>query len=172
MREYRTRGPLGRLAYRLYRNPAVLFGIGPAYTFVLRYRLPGRLTRDGWRAWVSAMATNAATLAVVLAMVWLVGLAPFLLVQLPITLLAATIGVWLFYVQHQFDGTVMGPRAGLERPSGGVARQFALRPSGSSCAGSRPISASITSTTWQAGSPTIAWAGCFATSRRCARSAG
>jgi omega-6 fatty acid desaturase (delta-12 desaturase) len=104
--EFRARGPAGKMAYRLYRHPAVMFGIGPAYLFVLRYRLPSQPLDDGWRLWASAMATNAATLGVVLVMIWLVGLAAFLAVQLPITLLGSTMGVWLFYVQHQFEGTV------------------------------------------------------------------
>jgi len=55
--------------------------------------------------WVSTMATNAGIVVLIAAMVWLVGLVPFLLVQLPITLLATAIGVWLFYVQHQFEDT-------------------------------------------------------------------
>jgi omega-6 fatty acid desaturase (delta-12 desaturase) len=63
------------------------------------------LMRSGWRPWVSAMATNAAIAILVAAAIWLVGIGPFLLVHLPITLLAAAIGVWLFYVQHQFEDT-------------------------------------------------------------------
>ena len=59
----------------------------------------------GWWPWFSTMATNGAIALIVLVMVWLVGVQPFLLVHLPITLLAASIGVWLFYVQHQFENT-------------------------------------------------------------------
>ena len=55
---------------------------------------------------ISTMATNAAIAAVVAAMIWLVGIGPFLLVHLPIMLIAASIGVWLFYIQHQFEHTV------------------------------------------------------------------
>ena len=51
------------------------------------------------------MATNLAIAVLAATMIWLVGLGPFLLVQLPITLLAGSIGVWLFYVQHQFEDT-------------------------------------------------------------------
>jgi len=51
------------------------------------------------------MATNAGILAVLSLLIWLIGLKAVLLVQLPIVLLAASVGVWLFYVQHQFDGT-------------------------------------------------------------------
>ena len=56
--------------------------------------------------WLSTMATNLAIAALAATMIWLVGLGPFLLVQLPITLLAGSIGVWLFYVQHQFEDTL------------------------------------------------------------------
>jgi omega-6 fatty acid desaturase (delta-12 desaturase) len=94
-----------RLGYRLYRNPVVLFGLGPAYLFIVQHRLPFGSMRSSWRPWLSTMATNAAIALIVLVMIWLVGVKPFLLVHVPITLLAASIGVWLFYVQHQFEDT-------------------------------------------------------------------
>jgi acyl-lipid omega-6 desaturase (Delta-12 desaturase) len=103
--EFQARTPWRQSLYRLYRHPLVMFGIGPAYLFLLRHRLPMGLMRSGWRPWVSAMATNAAIAILVAAAIWLVGIGPFLLVHLPITLLAAAIGVWLFYVQHQFEDT-------------------------------------------------------------------
>jgi len=109
--EYLALPRYGRLGYRLYRHPLVMFGIGPAYLFVLQFRLPVGFMRKGWRSWVSPMLTNAAIVLVVTAMIWLVGLGPFLQVHLPVTLLAASIGVWLFYVQHQFEG-VMWSRDG------------------------------------------------------------
>jgi len=105
VREFRTSTPWRRLRYRLYRHPIVMFGLGPAYLFILRHRLPMGLLRGGWEPWISVMATNAAIAILVAVVIWAVGLAPFLLVQLPITILAASIGVWLFYVQHQFEDT-------------------------------------------------------------------
>jgi omega-6 fatty acid desaturase (delta-12 desaturase) len=105
VREFLTLTRGRRLLYRLYRHPIVMFGIGPAYLFILRHRLPMGLTHSGWRHWISAMSTNAAIAVLIATMIWLVGIGPFLLVQLPITLLAASIGVWLFYVQHQFENT-------------------------------------------------------------------
>ena len=104
--EYRALPPKKRLAYRLYRNPIVFLLIGPAYTFLLRHRFPLGPAKRGWRAWLSTLATNAAigTLAAVL--IWQIGLLPFLAVHIPIALIAATAGVWLFYVQHQFEHTV------------------------------------------------------------------
>jgi acyl-lipid omega-6 desaturase (Delta-12 desaturase) len=94
-----------QLLYRLYRHPIVMFGVGPAYLFILRHRLPMGMMRSGWQPWLSTMATNVAIAILVATMVYLVGAGPLLLVQLPITVLAASIGVWLFYVQHQFEDT-------------------------------------------------------------------
>jgi acyl-lipid omega-6 desaturase (Delta-12 desaturase) len=101
--EYQALPPLRRLRYRLYRHPLVLFGLGPGYVFLLRYRLPVGFMRAGPTPWLSTMGTNVAIVALVAAMMWLVGVGPFLLVQLPITLLAGLTGIWLFYVQHQFE---------------------------------------------------------------------
>ena len=105
VREYLARSRWGRLRYRIYRHPVIIFGLGPAYLFILRQRLPADLTRRGWLPWLSAMGTNVAIAALVATMIALVGVVPFLLVHLPIMLLAASIGVWLFYVQHQFEDT-------------------------------------------------------------------
>lgn len=101
--EYRSRSPRGRFLYRLYRSAPVMFVIGPAYMFFLQHRLPFYQMREGWRPWVSTMATNLAIVLLALGMIWLVGLKPFLLVHLPVMALAASMGVWLFYVQHQFE---------------------------------------------------------------------
>jgi omega-6 fatty acid desaturase (delta-12 desaturase) len=103
--EYLATSRLRRLAYRLYRHPLVMFGLGPAYIFLVQYRYPAGEALRRWRSWVSPMATNAAIAAVLVAAMWLVGVRPFLLVHLPIVLLAASIGVWLFYIQHQFEET-------------------------------------------------------------------
>jgi omega-6 fatty acid desaturase (delta-12 desaturase) len=101
--EYRSRSLLGRIAYRTYRNPFVMFGIGPVYLFFLQHRLPFQHMRTGWRPWVSAIGTNAGIALAAGIMIWLVGVRPFAAVHLPVMLLAASIGVWLFYVQHQFE---------------------------------------------------------------------
>jgi len=105
VREYLELPRWRRFKYRLYRNPLVMFGIGPAYNFILRQRLPVGLMRSGWRPWASTMATNVAIAAFAALLIWLVGIGPFLLVHLPITCIGAAIGVWLFYVQHQFEET-------------------------------------------------------------------
>jgi omega-6 fatty acid desaturase (delta-12 desaturase) len=103
--EYRGLPAFRRWTYRLYRHPLVLFGIGPTYQFVLRHRFPAGLTRDGWQPWASTFGTNAAIGLLWVALMLLVGVGPFMLVQLPMTLVAATAGMWLFYVQHQFRST-------------------------------------------------------------------
>ncbi len=105
VREYRSRSWPGRLVYRLYRHPLVMFGLAPAYLFFLQQRLPVGLMRSGWGPWVSTSATNLAIGLIAAALVWSIGIKAFLFVHLPIVLLAATIGVWLFYVQHQFEDT-------------------------------------------------------------------
>jgi omega-6 fatty acid desaturase (delta-12 desaturase) len=105
VREFLAQSRWRRILYRLYRHPMVMFGVGPTYLFVLKHRLPVGMMRGGWKPWLSTMGTNAAIAALVAAVIWLVGYGPFLLVHLPITVLAASIGVWLFYVQHQFEDT-------------------------------------------------------------------
>jgi acyl-lipid omega-6 desaturase (Delta-12 desaturase) len=105
VQEYLTRSRFDRWRYRVYRHPMVLFGIGPAYLFLLQQRVPIGLMRGGLRPWLSAMATNVAIAALSALLIWLIGLGPFLLVHLPMTLIGGSAGVWLFYVQHQFEHT-------------------------------------------------------------------
>ncbi len=103
--EYFAQTRFQRLVYRLYRHPAVMFGLVPTYLFVLHYRVPFGLMRAGWRPWLRVMGTNAAIAGVVALLVWLMGLGPFLLVQAPVVVVSASIAVWFFYVQHQFEET-------------------------------------------------------------------
>jgi omega-6 fatty acid desaturase (delta-12 desaturase) len=103
--EYAALAPLQRLGYRLYRHPVVLFLVGPVFVFFLQQRLPVGLMKEGWRPWVSAMGTNAGLAVVVALAVWLGGWQGLLLVHLPTVMIAACVGVWLFFVQHQFEET-------------------------------------------------------------------
>jgi omega-6 fatty acid desaturase (delta-12 desaturase) len=103
--EFQARSRWGQLRYRLYRNPAVMFGIGPLYLFLLQNRVPVGFMRKGWRPWLSTMGTNLAIAGAVAVMIWAVGATPFILVHIPLVLLGAGVGVWLFYVQHQFEET-------------------------------------------------------------------
>lgn len=90
-----------RLAYRIYRNPVFLFGIAPVLLFVVVQRKPHRL--DNARQRRSVWITNAAIAAIVISASLTVGLGTYLLIQLPIIYFAGMAGIWLFYVQHQFD---------------------------------------------------------------------
>jgi len=103
--EYSDRSRLGRLGYRLYRHPFVLFVLGPSYLFIVQNRVPFGEMRRQWRYWASAMGTNAMIGILLGLILWFGGLLPVLLIFLPTTVVAATIGVWLFYVQHQFEET-------------------------------------------------------------------
>ena len=105
VQEYWARSRWGRIRYRLYRHPLVMFGLGSAYIFFLQHRLPVGLMREGWEPWVSTMATNLAIAVVIATLSWFIGIKAFLLVHLPIMMIAGSIGVWLFYVQHQFEHT-------------------------------------------------------------------
>jgi acyl-lipid omega-6 desaturase (Delta-12 desaturase) len=104
--EYVAQTRFQRLIYRLYRNPLVMFGLIPTYLFVLHYRLPVGLFRAGPEPWISTMGTNAAIIGVVSLLIWLMGVGPFFLVQTPVVIISATIAVWFFYVQHQFEDTL------------------------------------------------------------------
>ena len=84
VREYFACDWRGRIGYRLYRHPLVMFGIGPAYLFLIANRLPFGFMRKGAMPWVSTMTTNAGILLAAGLLVWSVGLAPFLVVALPI----------------------------------------------------------------------------------------
>jgi omega-6 fatty acid desaturase (delta-12 desaturase) len=120
VREYVALSRWGRLKYRLYRNPVVLFGLGPGYVFLLRQRLPFGLLRAGWRPWISTQATNAAIMSIAALLIWLIGVKAFFLIHLPIILLAATFGVWLFFVQHQFDGVMWLKQGDWSREEGAL----------------------------------------------------
>ncbi len=99
--EYHARPRSGRLAYRLARHPVLMFGLGPVIAMVVGPRIVARDARPRMRN--SVLATNAALLVLVGALVWLMGWEKFLLVWAPAAWLAGSVGIWLFYVQHQFE---------------------------------------------------------------------
>lgn len=103
--EYAAASRWQRFRYRVYRHPLVLFGIGAALHFLVRHRIPMIVPREWVRERRSIISTNVgiATLTVLLG-TW-VGFQAFLLVHLPVVLIASSIGVWLFYIQHQFEPT-------------------------------------------------------------------
>ncbi|MDO8408844.1 MAG: fatty acid desaturase [Phenylobacterium sp.] len=102
--EYRALPRLRRLGYRLYRHPLVLFGLGPAFTFFLQNRLPVGLMHLGWRPWASTLGTTAVAAVLIGGAAAVFGLWPVLMIYLTTVLVAATTGVWLFFVQHQYEG--------------------------------------------------------------------
>ena len=103
--EFRAKSWWGQFGYRLFRNPVTLFVIGPAFVFLLQNRLPVEFFTGGWAYWVSAMGTNLMMALVAGGLIYTIGAAPFFMVFLPVIIIAATIGVWLFYMQHQFEHT-------------------------------------------------------------------
>ena len=99
--EYEARPWRGRLAYRLFRNPLVMFGLGPVWSLMFGPRLWKSSMRP--RQIRSVIITNVALAVALFAFFWFVGFEAWLLTQLPAAILAGTAGVWLFYVQHQFE---------------------------------------------------------------------
>jgi omega-6 fatty acid desaturase (delta-12 desaturase) len=101
--EYQAATSRQRLAYRLFRNPLVMFTIGPIYSLVIQPRLVPKDARPRIRR--SVIWTNVALAVVIGGICWLIGPWDFLLIQGPTALLAGAAGVFLFYVQHQFEDT-------------------------------------------------------------------
>ena len=105
VKEYLSRSKAKRIMYRLYRHPAVMLLIGPAWQFILKHRLPLDIPRNWKREAISVQVTNLMLAGLLVAMCMVVGVKEFFLLQLPITLIAGSIGVYLFYVQHQYEDT-------------------------------------------------------------------
>jgi omega-6 fatty acid desaturase (delta-12 desaturase) len=99
--EYLSRPWKQRLGYRLFRNPLVMFGVGPIWSLMIGPRIWSNKMRPRQRR--SVIATNLVLAGVIGAIVWFVGLEAWLLVQMPIAILAGTMGIFMFYVQHQFE---------------------------------------------------------------------
>lgn len=100
--EYQAAPQKTRIAYRVYRNPLVLLGLGPTVSFIIgqRFWRKGANRRDR----MSVIVTNLAILAILIVASLTVGLGTYLLIQLPIVLISGALGIWLFYVQHQYQG--------------------------------------------------------------------
>jgi omega-6 fatty acid desaturase (delta-12 desaturase) len=99
--EYRTRSWNSRLAYRVVRNPLVMFGLGPVLAMIVGPRIATRAQRPRLRN--SVLLTDMALLVIAGGLGWLVGWERLLLVWAPPAMLAGSVGIWLFYVQHQFE---------------------------------------------------------------------
>lgn len=102
-KEYLALTPLRRFAYRAFRNPLVMLGIGPLYQFLLRFRLPSQVPPERRAERRSIALTNLGIAAVHLGFLLLGDWPRWMLLQLLVTQLSAGVGIWLFYVQHQVE---------------------------------------------------------------------
>ena len=101
--EYEAMSWRGRFWYRFFRNPFVMFGIGPIYAMIVMPRLAPKKARP--EVQLSVWRTNLSIVLAVGGLCWLIGWKAFLLVEAPLVPLAGGAGIWLFLVQHQFAGT-------------------------------------------------------------------
>ncbi len=113
--EYEALTPFKKLRYRLYRNPFIMLGLGPAFMFLVYNRMPTNPLEAGRWAWMSALGTNLCIAALWGGVMMLTGWQEFLIIEIPVVVMAATIGVWLFYVQHQFEDTIWAPHPEWDR---------------------------------------------------------
>jgi len=103
--EYLARNKWGRLRYRLYRNPLILFMVIPPVLFLFLYRFPISKLAVMKSLHTTVYLTNAAIALIAGAIIFFIGLKAFLLVQVPIIIISLCVGTWFFYVQHQFEDT-------------------------------------------------------------------
>jgi len=99
--EYYERPWLGRLGYRILRSPAVMFGLGPVFAMVVGPRIVARNARPRMRN--SVIWTDVALAVIGATLIWLIGIGDLLIIWAPAAMLAGAVGIWLFYVQHQFE---------------------------------------------------------------------
>jgi acyl-lipid omega-6 desaturase (Delta-12 desaturase) len=90
-----------RLGYKFYRNPFVMFGLGPLFMFFIAHRLP--LPHFGKKETWSVIWNNLAIIVIAAVMSYFIGFKAYVMIQLPILYIAGVIGIWLFYIQHQFE---------------------------------------------------------------------
>ncbi len=103
LQEYREASWLWRFTYRGFRNPFVLFVIGPFIQFVFRQRFAFELPKEWKRERRNVYLTNLGILCLFGTLSWFLGLGTVLAIQLPVMAIASSVGVWLFYIQHQYE---------------------------------------------------------------------
>ncbi|WP_409300376.1 fatty acid desaturase [Peribacillus sp. SCS-155] len=101
--EYVQASPWLRFKYRLYRNPFVMFVLGPIYVFLIQQRFNKKGAKKKER--INTYITNLAIFSIIALLCWTIGWREFIAVQIPIFMVSGSIGIWLFYVQHQFEDT-------------------------------------------------------------------
>jgi acyl-lipid omega-6 desaturase (Delta-12 desaturase) len=101
--EYRRASLPQRIGYRLYQNPFIMFGLGFLYKFIIKARIPH--PNDNRKRQLSVYFTNLAIAAMVVAAWFTIGLREYLLIQMPIAFIAGTLGIWIFYIQHNYPDT-------------------------------------------------------------------
>ena len=99
--EYRQRSLSGRVLYRAIRSPLVMFGLGPVFAMIIGPRIVARNAPPRMRK--SVLQTDLALAVLAAAVCWAIGIGDFLLVWAPAAMLSGAVGIWLFYVQHQFE---------------------------------------------------------------------
>lgn len=112
--EYRQLSVVGKLRYRSYRNPLFLFVIGPSLLFVLGQRFTFGVPSNWRRERMNVHITNMAIAALIAAAWYTIGLTTFFLVHGPIVFMAASIGAWLFFIQHQYETAYWQPNENWE----------------------------------------------------------
>lgn len=103
--EYQALSPGKRLSYRLFRNPLVMFVVGPPFAFFILQRIQTMNGAEKPQDRLSVTFTNMAIIGLMLLAAFTIGFKEYLMVQLPILAFSTPIGVWLFYVQHQYENT-------------------------------------------------------------------
>jgi len=101
LEEYAAASKVRRVLYRLFRNPFVMFGVIPAFSFLILHRLPTRHSQKNHI--LNVLFTDAALAGIIVAASLTIGIRAYLLIQVPVMILGGAGGVWLFYIQHQFD---------------------------------------------------------------------
>lgn len=99
--EYLSSSWIRRMLYRAYRNPFIMFGLGPIYIFLIDYRFNRK--NAGWKERLNTYVTNVGIVGIAGLLCWLIGWQHFLMIQGPIFFISGMLGIWLFYVQHQFE---------------------------------------------------------------------